>query len=66
MECGIYRCRTSDKIEIPTAPSRKNPTIVSVAFLGLMPPVMRYFFDDGNMLNKDENICDLSAGTYHV
>lgn len=52
----MYRCRMSDKMEMPNAPNKKNPIIVSVAFLGVMPPVMRYFFEDGSMLNKEEKI----------
>lgn len=53
----MYRWRMSDTTEIPSAPNKKHPTMVRVAFLAVIPPSMRYFFDDGSMLNKDEKIC---------
>lgn len=46
----------SDTTEIPSAPNKKHPIMVSVAVLGVIPPSIRYFFDDGSMLNKDEKI----------
>lgn len=42
--------------EMPSAPNRKHAIMVRVAFLAVMPPSIRYFFADGSMLNKDENI----------
>jgi hypothetical protein len=41
---------------MPTAPARKQPIIVKVAFFGLIPPSIRYFLLDGNILYSDENI----------
>jgi hypothetical protein len=64
----------SDRTDMPSAPNKKHPTIVRVAFLAVIPPSIRYFFDDGNILNKDEkiyihnqqkNILDMEYNTYH-
>jgi hypothetical protein len=41
---------------MPNAPTRKHPIMVSTAFLGIMPPSMRYFFADGNILKSEEKI----------
>jgi len=46
---------------IPAKPATKKPNSNQAAFDGATPPFSKYFFDDGNMLNKAENICSRSA-----
>jgi hypothetical protein len=41
---------------MPTKPDMKNPKSIQAAFGADNPPFSRYLFDDGNMLNKAENI----------
>lgn len=41
---------------MPSAPTKKQPIRVKLAFLGDMPLCVRYFFAEGNMLYNEENI----------
>lgn len=52
----MYECNILDKTEIPNAPTRKHVVMAKVAFFGVRPPVIRYFFADGSMLYKEEKI----------
>jgi hypothetical protein len=41
---------------MPRAPTRKHAIRIKVAALGERPPFSKYFFAEGSMLYKDENI----------
>lgn len=54
----MNECIILDNTEMPSAPIRKQPISVKLAFLGDMPLWVRYFLADGSMLYNDENICN--------